>query len=463
MAVTKLWSVNKRLDTVINYATNPEKTSAKIQREYSEMQYQALADVLAYAKDEEKTEQEFYVDGINCNVAIARDEFVMVKNQFSNTNGVQAYHGYLSFKETNISPELAQKVGMEFANEVWGKRYQVVVTTHLNTKHLHCHFVINSVSYLDGKKLWGEEKAWFKFRKVADRICEKYGLYYEPNPDRTAVSSYLRQKELAGIPTRYSILRDAIDEALEHSTNIKAFEYALTKMGYKHCLSDSRKYWTIIPKGYSKPVRLKSLGEDYTEEAIRKRLLENQNKTITQFDDRIYRPRAYRMPTRYDVILRKTSGLYRLYLHYCYKLGYLPKYKNYKKQNTTRLHYLLREDLMKMDRITQEVRLLGRENISTDEQLSLYKQKVESEIKVLTDNRTHLRKVSRRKISEEELGKVNAEIKDITLKLYKLRKELKLCDGIKERSKIIETNLSQIRTDEEKSIGKEKKSHEQWR
>ena len=59
MAVTKLWSVTERLGQVIDYATNPEKTSANIKREFSPEQYQALADVIAYAKDEEKTEREF--------------------------------------------------------------------------------------------------------------------------------------------------------------------------------------------------------------------------------------------------------------------------------------------------------------------------------------------------------------------------------------------------------------------
>ena len=82
MAVTKLWSVTERLGQVIDYATNPEKTSAKIKREFSPEQYQALADVIAYAKDEEKTEREFYVEGINCNVAIARDQFITVKEQY---------------------------------------------------------------------------------------------------------------------------------------------------------------------------------------------------------------------------------------------------------------------------------------------------------------------------------------------------------------------------------------------
>ena len=114
MAVTKLWSVTERLGQVIDYATNPEKTSANIKREFSPEQYQALADVIAYAKDEEKTEREFYVEGINCNVAIARDQFITVKEQYQKTDGIQAYHGYLSFKETDISPEMAQKIGMEF-------------------------------------------------------------------------------------------------------------------------------------------------------------------------------------------------------------------------------------------------------------------------------------------------------------------------------------------------------------
>ncbi len=137
MAVSKLWSINFNLAKIIDYAINPEKTSKK---KYTPEQYQALADVLQYAKDEEKTEQELYADTINCNLSTAREQFVTVKEMFGKTEGVQVYHGYLSFKEQDISPELAQKVGMEFAKRVWGDRFQVVVTTHLNTQHLHKHF-----------------------------------------------------------------------------------------------------------------------------------------------------------------------------------------------------------------------------------------------------------------------------------------------------------------------------------
>lgn len=82
MAVSKLWSVTSRLGQVIDYAANPEKTAADI---YTEEQYQALRDVLSYAKDEEKTEREFFVEGINCNPATARDQFVSVKKHTAKT------------------------------------------------------------------------------------------------------------------------------------------------------------------------------------------------------------------------------------------------------------------------------------------------------------------------------------------------------------------------------------------
>lgn len=459
MAVTKLWAVKTRLGQVIDYATNPEKTSSNIKRQFSTEQYQALADVIAYAKDEEKTEKEFYVEGINCNVAIAREQFITVKEQYQKTEGIQAYHGYLSFKEQNITPEQAQKIGMKFANEVWGKRFQVVVTTHLNTKHLHCHFVINSISFVDGKHLWGEEKAWFKFRKVADRICEKYGLYYDPNPYRSKQSEYLTMKEKAGMPTRYSVAKEAIDYAIEHSKTISEFQYALKEMGYSYNLSPSRKYWTVTPKGYDKPIRLKNLGEDYTNDKIIERIKSNRNRwaEIEPFQRAKYKPPQYRLQTRGQRI-KKKGGLYGLYLYYCYRLGYFPKYK---KQNNARLHYLLKDDLMKLDKITDEVRLLGRENISTDEQLFSYKASKEEQMKTLIAERTHLRKKIRTKIDDGQLSEAKERIASIGGELKTLRKEVKLCDDIAERSKVMAENIRQIETEEQKLSRKEKSRYEQ--
>ena len=454
MAVSKLWAVTNNLSKVIDYAANPEKTAATV---YTEEQYQALADVLAYAKDEEKTEREFFVEGINCNPITAREQFVSVKKAYGKEDGIQAYHGYLSFKEQNITPEQAQKIGMEFASEVWGKRFQVVVTTHLNTKHLHCHFVINSVSFRDGKRC--QDTSWFKFRKVADRICEKYGLYYDPNPYRSKQSEYLTMKEKAGMPSRYSVAKEAIDYAIEHSKTISEFQYALKEMGYSYNLSPSRKYWTVTPKGYDKPIRLKNLGEDYTNDRIIERIKSNRNRwaEIEPFQRAKYKPRQYRLQTRGQKI-KKKGGLYGLYLYYCYRLGYFPKYK---KQNNARLHYLLKDDLMKLDKITDEVRLLGRENISTDEQLFSYKASKEEQMKTLIAERTHLRNKIRTKIDDGQLSKAKEEIASINGELKTLRKEVKLCDDIAERSKVMAENIRQIETEEQKLSRKEKSRYEQ--
>ena len=134
MAVTKLWPVKSNLKHVIDYASNEKKTSANA---FTEEQYQAIRDVLAYAKDEGKTEREFYVQGINCNPTCARDQFVTVKEQFGKTDGIQAYHGYISFKNMEVTPEMAQRIGEEFVQKVWGNRFQAIVTTHLNTEHSH--------------------------------------------------------------------------------------------------------------------------------------------------------------------------------------------------------------------------------------------------------------------------------------------------------------------------------------
>lgn len=273
MAVSKLWPVTVRLATVLDYASNPEKTT-KSKSKYSDADYQALRDVVAYAKDGEKTERELFCEGIHCNPQTAREQFITVKEQFDKPDGIQAYHGYLSFEETDITPELAQQVGMAFAERMWGDRFQVLVTTHLNTEHLHCHFVVNSVSFRDGKRLQNKEKAWWYFRHIADEVCLEHGLSVVQNPEAYQSPRILTQKDKAGMPTRYNLARDALDEAIAMSHNLRQLEYHLSEMGYALGSNPKRKYWTIRGKGDERPIRLHRLGEEYTKERITQRLIE---------------------------------------------------------------------------------------------------------------------------------------------------------------------------------------------
>lgn len=425
MAVSKLWSINEDgLSRVLQYAANPKKTNNKL-----------------------------YISGINCEPETAYEEFTAVKRSYAKADGIEAYHGYLSFKEQNITPELTMKIGTEFAQEVWGKRFQVLVTVHTDTEHPHCHFVINSVSFVDGKKLWGEEKAWFKFKQTADRLCEKYGLYYNPKLVRGKSSSYHYNREKKGEPTRYLLAREAMEKALLQCTNTADLRYTLAKLGYELTMNDRRKYWTITPKGCKKPIRLVKLSADYTPEGIRHRLVNNRYDRPPRIDYRHYRPKQYKLPTCGDRILQRTSVIYRIYLYYAFRLGVI---HSYRRPDPAKLHWIFKDELAYLDRLSEEVRLMGREKISTDVELLAYKHKLEDRIQTFTDERSDLRKHSRRKISADELKETKDKITHITINLRKLRHELKLCEHIAERSKVMEQGLETVLNDEQKTRAKNK-------
>lgn len=466
MAVTRLWKVTDRLDKVIDYAEDETKTKKP---KYSDKEWQALKDVLEYAKDEEKTEQQYYVSGINCNPDKARDQFVMVKEQYNKIGGIQAYHGYISFKDTdNLSPDLAHQIGMEFVGRAWGERFQVVVTTHLNTKCLHCHYVINSVSLVDGKRLQNKEKAWFYFRHIADEVCREYGLSVVEKPDRNKEPDYVTlqdkqqtMKEQAGIPTRRNLVRAAVDEAIENSRTMAEFKRYLSVMGYKYRISENLKYWSVTADGWKQPVRLYRLGENYTNVRIQERIAENDlymSVNAKPFQTAFY------VPKEYSDIRKVKGSLYNLYLYYCYRLGYFNKPNEQQSlRDYNRLHHLLREDLMKVDKYSQEAELLGKNRIETSEQLFSYKESLQKELETLTDDRKYLRNKLRRNISEVESAEVKAAISQISQRLSKLRKEISLCDDIAAHSHIVESNVEQIVADEEKQKTKYKAKEEKDR
>ena len=247
------------------------------------------------------------------------------------------------------------------------------------------------------------------------------------------------------------------------SHNLRQLEYHLSEMGYTLGSNPKRKYWTIKGKGDERPIRLHRLGEEYTKEHITQRLIENRdNIDFEPFQPKTYRPKQYRLRTRSDRI-GKVGGLYGLYLYYCYRLGYLPKYKA-GQQNHARVHYLFKEDLMKIDELTKQVTLLGKHHIGTDEQLFSYQHSVEKQIKTITADRTHLRNEIRKvNITDAELSQAKASISLLSEKLKELRKEVKLCQDIAARSKVIEEKVDAVRAEEEKSKRKENRNYEQRR
>ena len=144
MAVTSIWAIKSRVDNVIRYVRNPEKTIERPEESSEAMAARkAVGDVLEYAQNADKTEKMMYVTGIGCNPATAAEDFMVVKKRWHKEGGRLAYHGYQSFKEGDgqITAKQAHDIGVELAQRLWGDRYQVVIATHLNTGHYHNHFV----------------------------------------------------------------------------------------------------------------------------------------------------------------------------------------------------------------------------------------------------------------------------------------------------------------------------------
>lgn len=262
MAVTRIWPIKNNIYQVVDYASNKSKTDLS--------KYSDLIDALHYAADKEKTnlknEQRLLVEGINCDPDIAARQMIDTKEIYGKTDGVVAYHAYISFKPGEVSPEEAQQVAMEVANKMWGKYYEMIVATHLNANCVHCHIVINSVSMTDGRKM-NENKAMYQlFRKTSDEVCLEHGLSVIEKPKGKRIPYNVYKAMQKGIKTKYDYMRDDIDYAIIRSANEKQFFRIMTQKGYWF---DNGK---IAYRNDKHAVKLTTLGEIYTYEKIRERI-----------------------------------------------------------------------------------------------------------------------------------------------------------------------------------------------
>ena len=439
MAVTKIWPIKNSFAAPIIYVQNSEKT-LNPNAGMTEESLQALEDVIEYAANEDKTEMKYYVSTINCNKRCARDEFAMVKKRFGKEGGIVAFHAYQSFAPGEVNPSEAHSIGVELARRLWGDRFQIVVATHVNTKAVHNHLVINSISFKDGKRFHGCRETTGMLREMSDRICQEHGLSVIKNPKGQRVNTYLYKMERAGMPTRYNVARKSIDEAIALCLTIEEFKAELRSRGYSYRFDPQRKYWTITPPGWKKPIRIHQLGENYTRESIERRIYENDPSVRTErVRQQYHRSNHYNLRRRIDRIMGR-SGLEKLYLRYCYELGYLPKYQ----QNPTKLHILLKEDLLKCDQYSEQAKLLSKYHVNTDEDLSQLMEKIEEKMQSVSAERDEMRKVSRRNIPIAQIDAARDKVTELTAELRELRKELKVCTQVQERSDHVRENLEII-------------------
>ena len=223
MATTAIWKVKGSLGRVVDYAANPDKTTI-----FTTEDLQGLRDVMDY-----KTEEQWYVSGINCIPAIARDEMQIVKRQFGKESGIVAFHGYQSFAPGEVTPEQAHEIGLELAKRLWGEKFQVVVATHLDREHIHNHFVLNSVSFVDGKKFNDCKATYALMRRASDELCREHGLSVIEAPEQGRTMSHdTWEAEQKGKPTWYGQIRRDVDAANTQTFLFEHYTAKNRKQGY---------------------------------------------------------------------------------------------------------------------------------------------------------------------------------------------------------------------------------------
>lgn len=405
MATTKIWAVKADLKYTLSYAGNPVKT--EIER------------VVDYVSGEGKTIKEKLCTGINCEPDTAYQDMMFVKEQFGKTAGIIAHHAEQSFAPGEITPEKAHEVGVKFAEEMWGDRFQVLVTTHLDKAHIHNHFVINSVSFIDGKKYNGCKATYRKIRELSDKYCRQEGLSVIKDADQG------KQAYFAGGNGKFNLrayIKNDIDLAITRSRSMEEFYANLRKMGYSIKFG---KHIAVSPKGKDGYIRLKSLKDpDYQPDGVRRRIAENYAENYGV----IKSPKRIRCSCKRPK--KKLTGYIALYYKYLFLLGKVPN-----RRRPKRIPYSIAKQAGYLDKISYEVRLIGKYKLNTDSDLKALQEKLGDDLDSLSLKRESLRKEARRVIPQEQKEDTKLEISKITREMGDIRKELRTCSSIEIRNR----------------------------
>lgn len=419
MAYTSIIPVH-RLDNSIDYVQDKDKTTKPTASAGS------LEEAIDYAMNREKTETVVFEDAIGCTCTDDFADMVATKRRFHKTEGVQGYHLVQSFAAGEVTPELAHLIGMELAEQLLKGKYEAVITTHLNTSHYHNHLVFNSVSMEDGKKYHSNSRSYYEdVRKISDSLCKKYGLSII-QPGSGSGKSYAEwQAEQAGKPTWGTVIRLDIKEAVAESFSWRQFLAYMEKKGYVFKLN--RKYIALKAPGMERFVRLKNLGKNYSEEALREWILRPKLQNHAPTGKGNGNP-----PQR-----KKLHGLQALYYSYLYQMGVL-------KRKPRRVSYAVRQDIRRLDERIAQMEFLQKHGITTREELADHRKPLEEQVLSLTKERHRL---YRAEPESERIG-------EITDTLKSLRKGIRMCVKIEQHSLEIERRLREL---EEQQMAEEEK------
>ena len=239
MAVTKTHPIKSTLKAAIDYICNPEKTDGKL-----------------------------LVSSYGCVAETADIEFSWTRRHAIDKGTNLGRHLIQAFQPGEVTPEQAHEIGMELAKEILGGKYEFVLTTHIDKDHVHNHLIFNAVSFADHKHYHSNKRSYHYIRRTSDRLCKEHGLsVIIPGQDKG--KSYIEHQATQNGTSYKAKLKAAIDRLLPACSDLEELLRRLQREGYE---IKRGKYISARAPDQERFTRLKTLGVDYSEEALSARI-----------------------------------------------------------------------------------------------------------------------------------------------------------------------------------------------
>ena len=240
MAVTKIKPIKSTLSKALDYIENPDKTDGKM-----------------------------LVSSFGCSYETADIEFEYTLSQALQKGNNLAFHLIQSFEPGEVDYETAHKIGKQLADAVTKGQHEYVLTTHIDKGHVHNHIIFCAANFVDHRKYNSNKRSYYGIRNMSDKLCRENGLSVVVPGKGSKGKSYAEyQAEKTGTSWKGK-LKTAIDALIPQVSSFEELLQRLQAAGYE---VKPGKYISCRAPGQERFTRLKTLGADYTEEALKERI-----------------------------------------------------------------------------------------------------------------------------------------------------------------------------------------------
>ena len=219
---------------------------------------------VAYITNPDKTDEQKLVSSFGCSPETADLEFAMTaemgKNNVMEKGDNLAWHMIISYHPNDLTdPKLAHEVSTKIADSVLKGKYEYVLTTHTDKKHIHSHLIFNATSFTDYHKYVSNKRTYYGIRNISDRLCRENGLSVvvpEKGSKGKNYAAYHKEKSAK------AKLKIAVDTLIPQVNSFEELLSRLQGLGYE---IKRGKYVSCLVPGQERFTRLKTIGADYTE------------------------------------------------------------------------------------------------------------------------------------------------------------------------------------------------------